>query len=56
MEEVFAGLTQACREARALGVSSALILCFLRHLPRKEFMPRYLSIISMPGFRVTALF
>jgi adenine deaminase len=26
------GLSRACQEARALGVSAALILCFLRHL------------------------
>ena len=29
---VVGGLARACEEARALGVSAALILCFLRHL------------------------
>jgi adenosine deaminase len=29
---VIAGLTRACDDARALGVSAELILCFLRHL------------------------
>jgi adenosine deaminase len=29
---VVGGLTRACEEARALGVSAELILCFLRHL------------------------
>jgi adenine deaminase len=34
--EVISGLSQACEEARGLGVSAALILCFLRHLPEAE--------------------
>jgi adenosine deaminase len=33
---VLDGLEQACDEAEALGVSTALILCFLRHLPEAE--------------------
>ncbi|MGE0802325.1 MAG: adenosine deaminase [Lautropia sp.] len=35
--EVIEGLAQACRRARSeLGISSALILCFLRHLSEEE--------------------
>ncbi|HET6438624.1 MAG TPA: adenosine deaminase [Anaeromyxobacter sp.] len=34
--EVLDGLTRACDEARAGGVSTGLILCFLRHLPEAE--------------------
>ncbi len=30
------GLWRACQEARGLGVSAALILCFLRHLPEAD--------------------
>jgi adenosine deaminase len=33
---VLEGLERACQEARALGVSAALILCFLRHLSEAE--------------------
>ncbi len=33
---VLDGLERACREARAAGVSTGLILCFLRHLPEAE--------------------
>lgn len=33
---VLDGLESACREARALGVSTGLILCFLRHLSEAE--------------------
>ena len=33
---VLDGLTRACQEARGLGVSAALILCFLRHLPESD--------------------
>jgi len=33
---VLRGLSRACREARALGVSADLILCFLRHLSEAE--------------------
>jgi adenosine deaminase len=33
---VLEGLDRACQEARAAGVSAALILCFLRHLPEAE--------------------
>jgi adenosine deaminase len=36
METVFAGLADALRSARAQGISSQLILCFLRHLSEKE--------------------
>jgi adenine deaminase len=34
--EVISGLWQACQEARGLGVSAALIPCFLRHLPEAD--------------------
>jgi adenosine deaminase len=33
---VVRGLSRACREARGLGVSADLILCFLRHLSEEE--------------------
>jgi adenosine deaminase len=33
---VIRGLSQACREAAARGVSAALLLCFLRHLSERE--------------------
>jgi adenosine deaminase len=33
---VLDGLERACQEARAAGVSTALILCFLRHLPEAD--------------------
>ena len=33
METVIRGLHRACQDAASLGVSAALILCFLRHLP-----------------------
>jgi adenine deaminase len=36
MRTVVEGLSRACDEARALGVSSGLILCFLRHLTEDE--------------------
>jgi len=36
MRTVIDGLASACDEARALGLSTGLILCFLRHLPEEE--------------------
>jgi adenine deaminase len=36
MATVIGGLSRACREAEARGVSAALILCFLRHLSERE--------------------
>jgi len=36
MRTVIEGLASACDEARALGVSSGLILCFLRHLTEQD--------------------
>ncbi len=33
---VLDGLSRACDEARGLGVSAGLILCFLRHLPEED--------------------
>ena len=33
---LFAGLSRACEDARALGLDAALILCFLRHLTERE--------------------
>ena len=37
METVIRGLHRACTDAQAeLGISAALILCFLRHLPEKD--------------------
>jgi len=33
---VIGGLSRACRDARALGVSAELILCFLRHLSEAQ--------------------
>jgi adenine deaminase len=36
LSEVMAGLASACDRARGLGVSTGLILCFLRHLPEAD--------------------
>ena len=36
METVINGLSRACKDAAGLGVSAALILCFLRHLPESD--------------------
>jgi adenosine deaminase len=36
IETVFAGIASALREAQQVGLSSRLILCFLRHLSEKE--------------------
>ncbi|MEY4978664.1 MAG: hypothetical protein RLZZ352_934 [Pseudomonadota bacterium] len=36
MTTVMAGLSSACRRAEELGISSALILCFLRHLSEED--------------------
>jgi adenine deaminase len=38
MATVVAGLTRAMRDGAALGVSTHLILCFLRHLPEERAM------------------
>lgn len=37
-EAVIAGLHRACEEAHTLGMSTKLILCFLRHLPASQAM------------------
>ena len=36
METVIRGLSRACADARAQGISAELILCFLRHLSERE--------------------
>lgn len=36
MQTVIHGLSRACKDAAALGVSASLILCFLRHLPESD--------------------
>jgi adenosine deaminase len=36
MQTVIAGLSRACRDARAIGVDAELILCFLRHLSEED--------------------
>ncbi len=36
MATVIQGLSRACQDAAQLGVSAALILCFLRHLPEAD--------------------
>jgi adenine deaminase len=36
IKTVILGLSRACQDAASLGVSAALILCFLRHLPESD--------------------
>ncbi len=45
---VFAGLSRACRDGVDLGVSTQLILCFLRHLPEEQALA---TLIDALGFR-----
>ena len=49
MGVVFAGIARALREARSVGLSSGMILCFLRHLSEDDAMSTLAAALPLRG-------